>query len=240
MRSVLSSRAVQEKIPTGCKGLDKLLQGGFARGEVALIYGEAATGKTTTIIQAAVAAARHGLKILYLDCDHSFTQQRFHQIASTESQKISQLILLFLPETFSEQRRVVESLESYVTPSLGLVVVDSMSSLYRAAFPTSESIFSLNRDLGRQVAYLGELSASRNIACILTSQVHARLTTPGGDIEPVARRALFHFPQTILRLRSTPKPAVKEFILERMSGSDVTKVSCLVALGESGLSDVPD
>lgn len=237
---VLSSPTVQERIPTGCKGLDKLLEGGFAKGEVALIYGEAATGKTTTVIQAAAAAAKRGLKILYLDCDHSFTQQRFHQIAAAESQEISQLILIFLPETFSEQRTVVESLENYVTPSLGLVVVDSMSSLYRSAFPSSESIFSLNRDLGRQVAYLGELSSSRKIACIMTSQVHARLTTPGGDIEPVARRALFHFPQTILRLRSTPKPGIREFVLERIGGSDVAKASCLVALSENGLSDVPD
>lgn len=230
-------RARQERIPTGCRGLDKLLNGGFARGEVALVYGEAATGKTTTVIQAAIAAAKLGLKILYLDSDHSFTQQRFHQIAGVNSEEVSQLILLFLPETFSEQRSIVESLENYVTPSLGLVIIDSMSSLYRAAFSGSESIFSLNRDLGRQVAYLGELSASRRIACMLTSQVHARLSTPAGEIEPVARRALFHFPQTILRLRNTPKTNVKEFVLERIGGSDVT-TSCLIALGETGLSDV--
>jgi len=205
---------------------------------VALVYGEAATGKTTTVIQTAVAAAKLGLKILYLDSDHSFTQQRFHQIAGVNSEEISPLILLFMPETFSEQRSIVESLENYVTPALGLVIIDSLSSLYRAAFSGSESIFSLNRDLSRQVAYLGELSASRKIACLLTSQVHARLTTPAGEIEPVARRAMFHFPQTILRLRNTPKPSVKEFVLERRGGSDVARTSCLIALGEAGLSDV--
>ncbi len=230
--------AAHGRIPTGCRGLDNLLSGGFARGEVTLIYGEAATGKTTAVIQAAIAAAKMGLKVLYLDSDHSFTQQRFHQIAGAESQEISPLIMLFLPETFSEQRTMVESLVNYVTPSLGLVVIDSMNSLYRAAFSSSESIFSLNRDLSRQVAYLGELSSSRKIACILTSQVHARLTPPVGDIEPVARRTLFHFPRTILRLRNTPKAKVKEFVLERVGGSDVARTSCLVALGENGLSDV--
>jgi len=231
-------RAGQGKIPTGCSSLDKLLNGGLARGEVALIYGEAATGKTTTVIQAAVAAAKLGLKILYLDSDHSFTQQRFHQIAGVNSEEVSQLILLFLPETFSEQRSIVETLENYVTPSLGLVIIDSMSSLYRAAFPGSDSIFSLNRDLSRQVAYLGELSAARRIACILTSQVHARLSTPAAEIEPVARRALFHFPQTILRLRNTPRTNVKEFVLERSGDSEVRRNSCLIALSETGLSDV--
>lgn len=203
-----------------------------------LVYGEAATGKTTTIIQTAVAAAKMGLKTLYVDSDHSFTQQRFQQISGAKSQDVSQLIMLFLPETFSEQRQVVESLESYVTPSLGLVVIDSVSSLYRAAFSTSESVFSLNRDLGRQVAYLDGLASSHGLACILSSQVHARLTPPTGDIEPVARRTLFHFPRTILRLRNTPKSNVKECVLERFAGSEASRASCLIALGEKGFSDV--
>lgn len=230
--------AVREKIPIGCSGLDKLLRGGLTRGEVALIYGEAATGKTTTVIQAATASAKNGLKVIYIDSDHSFTQQRFNQIAGSRSKEISELITLFFPETFSEQRAVVESLENYVTPTLEMVIVDSVSSLYRATFSDTASIFSLNRDLSRQVAYLGELASSHNIACIITSQVHSRLAPPVADIEPVARRTLFHFPRTILRIRNTPKTSVREFVLERINGSDVTRNICLVGLQERGLTDI--
>jgi RecA/RadA recombinase len=229
---------LEEKIPTGCTGLDRLLRGGFTKGEMTLIYGEAATGKTTTVIQAATAAGRMGLKVLFVDADHSFTQQRFGQIAGSDFTSISQLIMLFFPETFAEQRILFESLENYVTPTLGVLIVDSMSSLYRSAFPSAESIFTLNRDLGRQLAYLSELSASNKIACIVTSQVHARLAPPTGDIEPVARRALFHFPRNILRIKNTPRGGVKEFIVERLGGTDAHGNSCLVALRESGLEDL--
>ena len=90
----------QERLATGCPALDAMLRGGFARGEMTLLYGEAATGKTTTAIQTAIFAARTGLKVLYVDSDHSFTQQRFQQIAKTDAQKVSELIMLFLPETF--------------------------------------------------------------------------------------------------------------------------------------------
>ena len=227
-----------QKIPTGCPSLDRLLHRGFSKGEITLIYGEAATGKTTTVIQAATSAARMGMKVLYIDSDHSFTHQRFQQIAKTEFRAASELIMLFLPETFAQQRTLVESFENYITPNLGLVILDSTSSLYRAAFSRAESIFTLNRDIGRQLAYLGELCTSSKIACVVTSQVHARLTPPLGDVEPVARRALFHFPRTILRVRNTPRPSVKEFDLERIEGSEISGESCLVALGNNGLEDL--
>jgi DNA repair protein RadA len=215
-----------------------MLRGGFTRGEVALIYGEAATGKTAAVIQAATASAANGLKVVYIDSDRSFTQQRFNQIAGGRSAEISELITLFFPETFSEQRRIVESLESYVTSRLGMIIVDSISSLYRAAFSGANSIFDLNRDLSRQVAYLGELASSQNIVCIITSQVHSRLTPAAADIEPVARRTVFHFPRLILRIKNTPKPSVKEFVLERIDGIDTARGTCLVSLQENGLRDV--
>jgi DNA repair protein RadA len=215
-----------------------MMRGGFTRGELALVYGEAATGKTTTVIQAAIASANKGMKVVYIDSDHSFTQQRLDQIAGSRSAGISELISLFFPETFSEQRRIVESLENYVTSKLGMVIVDSISSLYRAAFSGADSIFSLNRDLSRQVAYLGELASSHNIACVITSQVHSRLTPPVADIEPVARRTVFHFPRLILRIKKTPKAGVKEFLLERIDGVETTRSSCLVSLQENGLVDV--
>lgn len=215
-----------------------MLGGGFTVGEVALVYGEAATGKTTTVIQAATACAAKGFKVIYVDSDHSFTQQRFNQIAGNRSADTSELITLFFPETFSEQRRIVESLENYVTSKLILVIVDSISSLYRAAFSGPDTIFNLNRDLSRQVAYLGELASSHNIACIITSQVHSRLTAIPADIEPVARRTVFHFPRAIVRIKNTPKPSVKEFILERVDGTDGAKRTCLVGIQENGLTDV--
>jgi DNA repair protein RadB len=189
--------------------LDGLLQGGIGRGEITLFYGEAATGKTTVAIQAAIAAAMKGLKVLFVDCDSSFTQQRFYQIGGNDTRSLSERIILFFPDTFEEQRLLVESLDNYMTPNLGLVLIDSMSTLYRAAFPKADSIFNLNRDLTRQLAYLADLTLSKNIACLITSQVHARLKPVGNQVEPVARRALLHFPKTNVRIRSTSDSRVR-------------------------------
>ena len=227
----------QARIPLGCAKLDEILHGGFVAGELSLIYGEAATGKTTTVIQAVARSAAKGFKVIYVDADHSFTRQRFDQIAQGRSTEVSELITLFLPESFSEQRRVLESLENYVTSRVGMVVVDSINSLYRAELSSAETTFSLNRDLSRQLAYLSELAASHDIACLITSQVHSRLQNPTAEIEPVARRTVFHFPRLVLRIKNTPKTGVREFILERINGVDVVRTSCLVTLQEKGLTD---
>jgi len=101
--------------------------------------------------------------------------------------------MLFFPSTFEEQRTLVESLDNYVTPNLGLVIIDSISTLYRIEFQRVDSIFNLNRDLTRQLAYLANLTLTKKTACLITSQVRARIKSPGDQIEPVARRALLHF-----------------------------------------------
>jgi len=176
--------------------------------------------------------------VLFIDSDNSFTQQRFHQIAGESSNSLSELIMLFFPETFEEQRILVESLNNYVSPQLGIVVIDSMSTLYRAAFSKAESVFDLNRDLTRQLAYLADLTRSKEIACLITSQVHARLNSIGDQVEPVARRAVTYFPSTIIRIRNTPNPKLREFKLERVRGVDTKDVRCLLTLNEQGFAEL--
>lgn len=229
----------ETKIDTGSHDLDGLLHGGITRSGITSIYGEAGTGKTTIALQITRQTTMQGLKVLYVDSDRSFTQQRFQQMTGTNFHNLSKLVLLFFPEDFEEQRVLFESLENFLTPTVGLVVVDSMSSLYRVAFSsTNNSIFKLNRVLTRQLAYLSELSITRKVACLITSQVHARLTGPITQIEPVARRALFHFPKSIIRLRNTPSSNVKECMVERDEGMDVSNRRCILALTNEGFTDL--
>ena len=218
--------------------MDALLHNGITRSGITSVYGEAGTGKTTIALQITRQTVTQGLKVLYVDSDRSFTQQRFQQMTGPNCHNLSELVLLFFPEDFEEQRILLESLENFLTPTVGLVVVDSMSSLYRVAFSaTSNSIFKLNRVLTRQLAYLSELSITRKIACLITSQVHTRLTEPIAQIEPVARRAFFHFPKTVIRLRNTQSSNAKECIVERVDGMGVLNRRCILALTDRGFID---
>jgi DNA repair protein RadB len=227
-------RLVEDVIPSRCEPLDALLDGGFAIGEIGVVYGEAGTGKTTLTIQTTIEAARRGSKVLYIDADHSFTHQRFTQLAGGDSDIVGERILLFFPDTFSAQTSLVESAENYLTKATRLIVVDSVTSLYRVELGPAQQTFALNRELNRQLAYLSEVAARWRLVVLLTSQVHARMDFPFGKIEPVARRTIAHWPSTIVRLKNTSEHSRKDIIVERRKGRQTGSLRCsakLTALG---------
>lgn len=230
--------STEDMIPSRCEPLDGLLGGGFSVGEVVVVYGEAGTGKTTLAIQTAIEAARLGSKVLYVDTDRSFTHQRFSQLAGEDSEATSERILLFFPATFSAQTSLVESIENYLTASTRLVVVDTITSLYRVSLGSAQRTFILNRELNRQLAYLSEVAVRHKLVVLLTSQVHARLDFPFGRIEPVARRTLAHWPRTIIRLKNTPAQSKKEIIIERRRGRQTSSLMCLSVLTARGFEPV--
>jgi DNA repair protein RadB len=228
---------VEDMIPSRCEPLDALLDGGFTLGEIAVIYGEAGTGKTTLTIQTTIEAARRGSKVLYIDTDHGFTHQRFAQLTGEDSD-VSELILLFFPDTFSAQTSLVESIENYLTKSTRLIVVDSITSLYRVSLGPAQHTFALNRELNRQLAYLSEVAVGSRLVVLLTSQVHARMDFPFGRIEPVARRTLAHWPRTIVRLKNTSEHSRKDIIVERRKGRQAGSLRCSARLTARGFEPI--
>src|SRR4030042_473156 len=163
---------VPYRIPTGCKTIDRVLEGGPSSNNISLVYGEEETGKTTFALQCAANCARQGFKVLFIDCDSTFYAKRLSQIASEEFEKIAEQIILTRPTDFSEQTMIIDHLSNYVTKTFGLVVVDTITSLYRAKVSESPGkAFELNRELNRQLASLAQFVKIHKIAILMNSQV---------------------------------------------------------------------
>lgn len=192
-------------IPTGCSKLDELLGGGIPLGRLTLIYGEAGSGKTTIALQASVSAARMGFKVLYLDCDRRIPVERLKAFAQKDFDEVSSRVIVSRPESFSEQTMIIESLPRIIPKGLGLVVVDSITSLYREAISIGEP-FTLNWEFNRQIALLKESAITRNIAVLIVSQVRAAIES--GGVEPVARRIMVYWSDIVVELSRTGRPGV--------------------------------
>lgn len=204
-----------EWLSTACTDLDEMLGGGIRRGEVTLIYGAAKTGKTTIALQCSVAATKQKIKTIYLDCQNSFSTERFAQIASSDLQSISSLIYVFKLHSFDEQTCLIENLDKYLSDKTELIIVDTITSLYRLELQTAARIFQANRILNRQLAYLNHIAKTRKAAVLITSQVHDIVHEEPVLIEPVAMRVLKYWTQNILKITVGDTTHTRRILLEK-------------------------
>ena len=223
-------------LPTGCVCLDRGF-GGLQRGGVSLLYGEPATGKTTLALQAASSAAKKGLSTLFIDADNSFYPERLAHLAGDNSE-VSQLVFVSKPASFFSLTHLLANLGSYISSGVALIVVDTMTSLYRKAMDGHRNIFSLNRELNLQIAYLTETARLFSLVVLITSQVRSipqRIDT-GLRIEPVANRVLKFWPQQIFRISSLPERGLKELYVEKAEETHLANAIFTLRLGKKGFT----
>jgi DNA repair protein RadB len=224
-------------LPTGCGGLDKLLEGGLHPASVTLVYGEAETGKTSLAIQCAVNATRLGYKVIFIDSDGSLSTRRLAQIAGHDLNEVAPKITVVQPTTFQEQELAIDRLDQYLTPQVGLVVVDTVTSLYRAEFERSkEKMFKMNRELGRQLANLAQIAKTRKIAVLITSQVRNAFLEGFVSIEPVATRVLRFWSDCVLGLKPADHRNTIKVVLEKHA-QRTGPVNCYFSIEENGICD---
>jgi len=225
---------LQRKIPTDCHALDKMLDGGLALGDVTLVYGEAETGKTSLGIQCAVNTARIGYKATFVDSDGTFSPVRLSQIAYKDIDEVAPSITLVKPTTFQEQALAIDRLDEYLTKNVGLVVVDTVTSLYRIELGEPKTTFTLNRELGRQVACLAQIAKTRKVAVLINSQVRNVFLEGVVTMEPVATRVLKFWADIVLNLKHTSQSRIMKAVLEKHPERK-RPISCYFIIGETGI-----
>lgn len=228
---------VIKNISTGCGSIDKILEGGLLLKEVSLIYGEPETGKTTLAMQCSVNCALQNYKVLFVDCDGTLSGRRLLQIASKKFNQIAEFIILTKPKNFYEQTIVLDQLTEYVTKKFGLVVIDTITSLYRAKIAeSSKKTFELNRELNRQMAVLAQIAKIHKIAVLVTSQVRSAFNEPQKDIEPVATRVLKFWADKIIAMKQTENSKIIKAVLEKGLKKNRT-LTCHLTIGKTGMQE---
>ncbi len=192
---------------------------------VSLIYGEAETGKSTLAMQCAVNCARQGYKTLFVDCDGTFSAERLDQIASGDFGKIAELITVMKPNNFQEQAIVTDRLADYINKNVGLIAVDTVTSLYRERIAeTPAKTFELNRELNRQLASVAQTAKIQKVAVLMVSQVHAVFKEEQINIEPVATRVLKFWADVIINMKPTENPRIIRAIVEKTFGKSQSSI----------------
>ena len=163
------------KCSTGNAALNYFLAGGYEAGVVTTIYGPSGSGKTNLALLAAVRVAETGKKVLIIDTEGGIAVERISQMLENKLMKNEVLsrILFFQPLNFKDQEIVFERFKDIDWKEIGMLLVDSISMLYRLELGKAEAIFETNSSLGRQIAAAVELARRRKIPVLMTNQVYS-------------------------------------------------------------------
>ncbi len=192
------------RIPTGSKILDEMLDGGYEKDVITTLYGPAGSGKTIFCLLAAITVARQK-KVVYVDSEGGFSIDRLKQVSShldLDYKKILDNIIFLKPTSFQEQKKSFEKLKEIVNEKVGLIVVDSIAMLYRLELGKSEEVQDVNRELGKQIAYLTEIARKQNVPILISNQVYAdfdekdKVHIVGGDILKYGSKCLIEMQVT--------------------------------------------
>src|SRR3989344_4043732 len=185
--SLFFSQRHMTKISTGTEFLDILMEGGYDPDIVTTLFGPSGAGKTNFCLLAAVRIAEAGKKVLFIDSEGGIAVERIKQI-SADYEVVLDNIIFFNPVTFVEQNDIFEKVKSMATDQVGMIVVDSISMLYRLELGRSEEVYEVNSALGRQIAYLVEIARRKKIPVLITNQVYTdfdhrdEVKMVGGDL----------------------------------------------------------
>ena len=192
-----------------------MLGGGFPAEAVSLVYGEAETGKTSLAVQCAVNCARRGIKSLFIDTDGTFSYERLSQIAEYDYEKISPLMIIMRPTTFQEQSEAIDQVEKVVTNKFGLIIVDTVTSLYRVELDDTKETYAANRELNRQLAVLTQIAKTCGVAALIISQVRSVPFGETVEMKPVATRVLNYWSEVVLDMKQTGQTRVIKVLREK-------------------------
>lgn len=194
------------KLPSGSRILDVMLEGGYEKDIVTTIYGPAGSGKTVLCLLCTLNVSRSGKKVIYVDSEGGFSIERLKQISSHMGQdykKVLDTIIFLRPTSFDEQKKSFEKLRGIVNDKIGLIVVDTIAMLYRLELGKNEEVYEVNRELSKQIAYLTEIARKNLIPVLIANQVYTdfdernKVNIVGGDILKYGSKCL-------LELQITP------------------------------------
>ncbi len=163
---------------SGCSFIDHLM-GDVERDVITTIYGPGGCGKTLACMLVAAEVAKTG-KVLYIDTEGGFSVERLKQVTGEDFNRVLDNFIFLKPTSFADQRRVFDTLKETLSPEVKLIVVDTIAMLYRLELGRNEEIYETNRELGRQISVLTELSRTRSIPVMVTNQVYSNLDNNGG------------------------------------------------------------
>ncbi len=202
------------KIKTGSENLDNLLGGGIETQAVTELHGAFGSGKTQVGFQLAVnvqlPVEEGGLNAscIFLDVEGTFRPSRVKQIAEGRGLDAKKILgNIYVARCYNSDHQMVLAQkigEMIKEKNVKLIIVDSVTSAFRADFIGRGTLAARQQKLNRHLHTLQRIADVHNVAVYITNQVMARPDILFGDpTAPIGGHILGHFSTHRVYLRKS-------------------------------------
>jgi len=211
-----------DMITTGSNSLNEVFGGGIETGGLTEFFGEFRTGKTQLAHQIAVNVQlppdQGGLNgaSLWIDTEGTFRTERIKAMADkAKLDRASVLDSILVVDAYNSDHQMLLAeqgpadfrklaQEAGLNKGLRLIVVDSLTSYFRAEYVGRGTLAPRQQKLNKHVHTLIKHAKTLNLAIVVTNQVMARPDMMFGDpTAPVGGHVVAHAVQTRVYLRKS-------------------------------------
>ncbi len=201
---LMEKRKEVGRLTTGSQNFDKLLNGGLETQSITECFGAFGSGKSQIAMQLAVnvqlPVEQGGLdgNALIIDSEHTFRPERVVQMAKRyeglDPQKVLKNITIARAYSSDDQMLMAEKAQELIgEKNIKLVIVDSLTSLFRAEYAGRGTLASRQQKLNRHLSTLHRLADLNNIVVYVTNQVMSKPDMFFGDpTQPIGGHILGH------------------------------------------------
>ncbi len=233
------------KITTSSHNFDNLLGGGVEAQAITEVYGEFRTGKTQVAHQLAVNVQlppeRGGLNggAIYIDSEGTFRPERIVQMATAHGEDPEKILgNIQVARVYNSDHQIFvteKAQELIVEKNIKLIVIDSVTSHFRAEFMGRENLPTRQGKLNRHLHTLQRMADIYNCAVFVTNQAMADPSAFFGDpTRAVGGHVLAHVPQTRLYLK---KSKDDRRIAKLVDSPSLPEGECIFTVTTNGIRD---
>ena len=233
------------KITTSSQNLDTLLGGGIEAQAITEVFGEFRTGKTQIAHQLAVNVQlpleKGGLNggAIYIDSEGTFRPERIVQMSTAlgeDPDKILSNIQVARVYNSDHQMFVVDKAQEIIIENnIKLIVVDSVTSHFRAEFTGRENLPTRQGRLNKHLHTLQRMADIYSCVVFLTNQAMADPAAFFGDpTRSVGGHVLAHVPQTRVYLK---KSKDIRRVAKLIDSPSLPEGECIFTISEIGIRD---
>jgi DNA repair protein RadA len=245
---ILERKQKALRITTGSKALDNLLGGGVETQAITESYGAFGSGKTQLAHQLSVNVQLPpekgglGKTVVYIDCEGTFSPNRIVSMAKAKGlDPQTALKNVFVARAFNAEHQmfIVDKLREQIEEkNIGLIVIDSITSHFRAEYVGRGELAERQQKLNKHLHTLQRLADAFNLAVYITNQVMADPSVIFGDpTRPVGGHVLGHFSTYRIYLRRS-KENIR--IARLIDAPNLPESEAAFKITEEGIKDVDE